>query len=148
MSSYFDVLNKLKDYQEKYRRLGLPPLEVSGLYSLFPETEVTSPMEITMRWPDDWPNVDRQGVYVILGDDLDLLYVGKASMKSTLGTRLNFYFSSTEDKRCRVNHDNWKNSPRYVVTIAVPREMPFEAPAIEEFLIRELGPPENAKGRG
>ncbi len=71
-------------------------------------------------------------------------------MSNTFGRRLGGYFSYAKDKKgCKVNHMGWSYSPKYVVTIAVPINMSFEAPALEEYLINELNEelPDNTIGR-
>jgi hypothetical protein len=78
---------------------------------------------------------------------LNVLYVGKASMSNILAARLSSYFGYGKEKTCRVFHDNWKNKPRFVITVAVPDNLIFEAPSLEEFLIRELKPGDNMVGR-
>lgn len=108
-------------------------------YCLFPDKRDPRP-----SWPDRWPNADKRGVYLMLGDDDAVLYVGKASADSYLGARLAAYFRYGEDRRCKFIYEDW--CPRYVVTIAVPDDSSFEAPALEEFLIRELRPPRNTLG--
>lgn len=70
---------------------------------------------------------------------MKLLYIGKVSMSNTFGGRFISYFSYAPDKKtCKVNHSGWTEMPRYVVTVAVPKEMSFEAPVLEEFMIKEL----------
>jgi len=37
--------------------------------------------------------------------------------------------------------------PSFVATISVDDDMPFEAPALEAYLISQLQPPNNRRGR-
>ena len=132
----------LDEYQENYRRPGLPALELSGLYALFPEEGLTDLAE--SRWNEPYPYADRKGVYLIFGKTGMLLYIGKASMAATLGGRLGTYFAGK--KECRLLFTDWTERPDYVVTIAVPQGMSFEAPLLEEYLIKSLKPCDNNLG--
>jgi hypothetical protein len=46
-----------------------------------------------------------------------------------------------------LQHSGWSQPPRFFYAVAVPEQMPFEAPALEEFLIGRLQPPDNSVGR-
>jgi hypothetical protein len=141
-----DLNDALKHYEEHIRRQNLPPFELSGLQALFPELE-PSP-DPALDWPKAWPFGDRQGVYFIFGSAFRLLYVGKASMRHRLGDRLSSYVQYERPAMtCRVVHLGWSQQPRFVATLAVPDKMSFEAPALEEYLIQTLSPPDNVHGR-
>lgn len=147
-----DVGDCLRAYHEKFRRTDLPELVISGIYVLTPPEEAGAPLSIAGRWPDQWPNNGRQGVYLVFGKGYELLYVGKASAKSSMGARLSTYFQYNHtDRLCRiVEHTDWRSwskDPKYVVTIAVPEDFSFEAPALEEYLIASLQPPDNKNAR-
>ena len=43
--------------------------------------------------------------------------------------------------------ENWSSRPRYVINVAVPADMAFEAAALETFLIYELQPSDNTHGK-
>jgi excinuclease UvrABC nuclease subunit len=129
-----------------YRGAGLSPLEFQGLYDLFPRPARKSQVPVSAAWPDEWPHNSRQGVYAILDDALTVLYVGKASMRNVIGSRLSSYFGYDETRGCKIYH-KWTNTPRYIAAIAVPQNSTFEAPALEEFLIQVLDPSDNSKGR-
>jgi len=119
-------------YVTLYRRSGLPEFEVSKPLDLFPSTPPTGP----------WPYPVRAGVYLIYSASFDLLYVGKAQY---LGERLSQHFGSGEI--CVIRGKWTHQPPRYVINIAVPTDMPFEAPALEAFLIGELQPSDNSYGK-
>jgi len=146
MKTLHDLKAKVVEYQRDYRAPALPLLETSGLYDLFPDVQPHADIQVENVWPKAWPHCTRQGIYAICDDELYLLYVGKASMTNTIGCRLSNYFAYGEGKKCRVIHDSWSRKPRFVVTVAVPQRLSFEAPALEEFLIGELKPPDNAMG--
>jgi len=141
MITLLDVLDKVQEYKAKYRREGLPCLERSKIYVLFPDSKKDN--DIELKWPDTWPNSERHGIYLIMGEHFRILYIGKASMEK-LGCRLGSYFKYGEDnKSCKVVGE-WSQQPKYVLTIAVPNDienkydMPFEAAALEEFLLKEF----------
>ncbi len=137
-----EVKRCFDEYHLKYRRPGLPPLELSGMYVLFPEEGLADFVE--SRWNDPYPNAGRSGVYLIFGKTGMLLYVGKASMGATLGGRLGTHFAGK--KECRLLSTDWTERPTFVATIAVPQGMSFEAPALEEYLIKRLHPCDNRIG--
>ena len=141
------VKQALEQYKAKYRRSDLPDLNMSGLYALFPD-EVQTAGDVAYRWNDQWPNSDEAGVYFIFGSSGRLLYIGKASMNHYMGGRLSNYFGCDKaTKACRIVHENgWSERPMYVATVAVPRGMNFEAPALEEYLIGRLEPVDNVRG--
>ena len=110
----------------------------SEVYSLFPQETLDTPTRA--NWPDIWPLAERPGVYLVFGATMQLLYVDKSG---TLGRRLSNYFRWSEGKgsSCRVVHTVWKTRPMFVATIAVAE--PFEAAALEEYIIAKVHPEEN-----
>ncbi len=78
-------------------------------------------------------------------DALELFYIGKTSMSRCLGQRLYEYFGGGE---ICIPKAEWLDSARFLIVIAMPANSPFEAPALEEFLIRTLHPTANGTGRG
>ena len=130
------VQERIRYYCTKYRNESLPPLQMSGLYELFPGQEQTAPAETIGAWPESYPFADRKGVYVILDVNLNALYIGKTSMNNWLGNRLSYYFGyDTATNGCRIWHSDWSSQPRYVFTVGLPQNPGFEAPAIEEYLL-------------
>ena len=127
-----EVKSRIDEYQALYHSEKLKPLEISDEYDLFPAKEGDS---INNGWPNTYPNSERQGIYLILSENHKLLYVGKASMGNTIGGRLGSYFMYDDDRKsCKIRH-TWTKKPKYIITVAVPMEAPFEAPALEEYLI-------------
>lgn len=142
MIEFTEVINKINTFKDNYRRDDIPDLRISKIYSLFPSGETNQ-----LKWPAPWPFAFEKGVYLIFGSNMELLYVGKASMQHNIGGRLSSYFRYNDDKTgCKIVHNGWITPPRFVVTVAVPEDMAFEAPALEEYLISSLNPPENKKG--
>jgi excinuclease UvrABC nuclease subunit len=113
--------------------------------ALFPELELAP--EVSLKFENPWPLCMSQGVYFIFGSGVRLLYVGKASMGSCIGARLSSHFLGTGPKGCRVVNPYWSEEPRFVASLAVPEGMAYEAPALEEYLIAQLSPPDNTYGR-
>ena len=135
----------VEDYQARFRGPNLEPFELSAPYDLSPELGIPK-IECPTSWPEGWPHSGRAGIYSLFGEELQAVYIGKASLRNTLVSRLGSYFSYDKPhKTCRLNHA-WKCRPRYLITIAVPEESRFEAPALEEFLIIKLRPTDNTAG--
>jgi hypothetical protein len=127
------VVSAVEQYEEKYRRPGLPELDWSEVYDLFPKQEVS----IENKWPAEWPHSKRAGVYFVFAENGMLLYVGKASVNHCIGKRLSSYFATDrKTEGCEIlQPDGSEKRPRYVAALAVPRGMSFEAAAIEEYLV-------------
>ena len=118
----------LHRYHVTYRHPTLRPLVLSEIYSLHPETIDAAK---SLQWPAIWPGCGDPGVYLILDAEMNLLYVGKASMSHNLAGRLSKYFQYAKDdsRRCHVLHV-WSATPTFVLTIAVDADKEFEAPAL------------------
>jgi hypothetical protein len=135
------ILNAVTAFHAEWRHPRLPSLEYSQVYSLFPQESLDMPTNA--NWPDNWPLANRPGVYLIFAATMHLLYVGKSG---ALGSRLSNYFrwSAGRGSACRIVHTGWKTRPMFVATIAVTE--PFEAAALEGFLIARTHPTENLLG--
>lgn len=149
MSTLEDLEASLARYSTEFRHPSQCQLVMSKIYDLFPETGSLINVPVESKWPDPWPNAESPGIYAMLDEDLFVRYIGKASMKSSIGRRLSLYFiyeDRAKNKRCKLSHpEGWLAFPRFVVS--VPVSLSFEAPSIEEFLILQLLPPENLQGR-
>jgi len=144
MPNHEDFLHEVGKYQRNYRRVDLPTFEISDRYDMFPAVDEVAN---ELRWPAVWPYAHRAGVYAFFDEHDQLLYVGKASMRNTIGSRLASYcgYADGRNSPCRLYHA-WRTSPKYVCVVAVPQNSRFEAPALEEYLISTLQPPENSRG--
>lgn len=138
------LLAAVENYAEKYRNPTLQPFESSAPYDMSPELGPAS-IKCFAQWPEVWPHAGRAGIYAFLNKDLNVVYVGKASGRSSLGARISSYCGYASDRSCRFYHE-WSSFPRYVLTVAVPEKTRFEAPALEEYLISTLGPSDNSAG--
>ena len=132
----------LSDYVARYRRVELTALEVGPPLDLFPGEPAPANFTPTVTWEHPWPHGERAGVYLIYSDSCDFLYVGKAQH---LGRRLYSYFRSGEN--CVIQHPGWPQRPRFVINVAVPADMTWEASGLEAYLIQSLQPFCNIVGR-
>ena len=143
MKTLQDLKNLIFEYESKYRGPKLEPLKISELYDL---SKKKSDQQDSNSWPKKYPNADYPGVYVFLNKNKEILYIGKASFNNTLGSRISSYIRWDKSKDgCEMYHE-WKQVPFYLATIRVEVTKSFEAPAIEEFLIKALEPIENKVG--
>lgn len=144
MPTLNDLKAEIDIYARKYRHPDLAPFKENGLYDLYPENNVSTPGVVSM-WPEPFPSLNEAGVYAFLSQDLEVLYIGKASMSHGLGYRLSSYCSYGENKSCKLNH-KWIGRPRYIFTVAMPMETKFEAPGLEEYLIGKIPTDNNKAG--
>lgn len=117
---------------------------MSDWYSLFPEEPGCR--ATAFKWPDNFPNANSPGAYLIFDAKMDLLYVGKTTR--TLNSRLGCYFGYVAGRGsgCLIKPNMlppWKTRPYYVRTIAVTNA--DEVHALESFLIDRLNPPDNSR---
>ncbi len=121
----------LDQFNKKYPRPNMPELKVSDLYDLDKD------------WAKSYPNATLPGIYVFFDKNKNLLYIGKVSRKNVLGQRLSTYFGHDDKNGWKLHEPHeWESYgyPRYIVTIPLPADRSFEAPAIEEYLIAKLNP--------
>lgn len=138
---------KIDEYQAKFRHPSMPPICQSPIYDLT-KNQRTETTTDAPGWPETWPHNNRRGIYAIFSSGT-LLYIGKASFQS-IGYRLRSYFRYGPDRTCvSVQGHCWTSEPTHVVAWAVPDETFFEASALEEYLIHELGDdlPDNTTGK-
>ena len=141
MAELQDVRNLVLEYSKNYRKESLAEIIEGKKYSLLDNKNGPG-------WPDRWINCNERGVYAVFSGD-KLLRIGKASHQG-MGFRLSSYFRYGEEKQCVTTPgQKWTKTPTSVSTWAVPKDMPFEASALEEFLIGRLGDelPDNAVGK-
>jgi len=120
------------EFNGSYPRPGLGPLTLSERLRFDEPTEETK--------DEYWPHATLPGVYVIYDYKHRLLYIGKASLSSTLGIRI---------AKHHKDRTQWSKYGRlFVRTIPLPRTRAFEAPALEEFLLSRLDTISNSHGQG
>lgn len=144
-NSLEDLLLAVNEYQSNYRHPNLDPYEISPPYDHFPEQGEPA-IQCGDNWPNTWFHTTRAGVYALLNNRLELSYIGKASLRSSLAARLGAYFKYGPQGRCDLRYQ-WNSRPRYALTIAVPESSRFEASALEEYLLGCLETTDNTQGK-
>ena len=119
-------------------------LVMSNWYDLFPVDDGNGGKP--HKWPQNFPNAGKPGVYLVFDDSELLLYVGKSEtdVQSRLGRYFGYETGRTGPCKIKSISPPWKVRPHFVRTIAVKDSK--EAPLLEEFLIDVLQPPENTRG--
>lgn len=133
----------VKNYSVRYRHPDLAPFDIGAPLDLHPSRPLL-PSAPRLTHQLSWPFGERAGVYLMYDEALELFYIGKSSMNRCLGQRLYEHFGGGD---ICVPQDEWLQPARFLVIIAMPKDSPFEAPSLEEFLIRTLHPRVNANGR-
>jgi hypothetical protein len=110
-------------YCEKLRNPALPPFVVYNPHTM-------------TSWYAT-PESSKQGCYVFYSENGQVLYVGKASLSASMGSRL-----ASHDRR--IPRSPWRERAALVQFVAVTE--PFEAASLEEFLIERLHPTGNIRG--
>ena len=144
MHTIEEARKAIEEYETAHRHPSRPAFDVSSLYDLKAASPPDTPTN--PQWPNEWPHARQRGVYLILDAKQQILYIGKVSLNNTFGSRLGAYFQYKDDSSCRIL-GKWSGDPHFVITIAVPEDSPFEAPALEEFLITSFQPPNNSNGK-
>lgn len=130
MPTFKDVEAAIAEMNALYPRPAMPPISLS------------SPYDVSTEFSKPYPNAGNGGVYVLFSADEEVLYVGKASVG--LGSRLGAHFRRDTNNRDRGTSARLEFSEVAILrTISLPKGREFEAPAIEEFLIKKLIPPLN-----
>jgi len=118
-STFNDLKRVLDEFNNKHQR----PHGKLALTSLFDIS--TQPRTAS------WPSNGKPGVYVFLDSDKFITYIGKAS--DNIGSRLSARFYVSWESKAKESSDC-----KYITTIPLPEDVWFEAPAIEEYLLRML----------
>ena len=97
-------------------------------HSISPAFEPSPLYDLQRDWHDkEFPNSRGPGCYIFYAENGDVLYIGKASFRHSLGSRIVSYFRGGKPK------DNWsRGGPRYLQTVPVAEA--WQAPSLEEFL--------------
>jgi hypothetical protein len=147
------VQNKIDEYTEKFRSNHFEPIVRCPVYVLDSSSDQrlldSGDSDEYVKWPDYWPSGGASGIYAFFNGD-ELLYIGKAS-RQPLANRVGSYFKHAEGRKRGVlrKPGSWSKEPTHVVMWTVPKEMYFEAAALEEYLIYELRDflPDNVIGK-
>lgn len=119
-----EVRRLVEEYCSKQRHPSLPEFTIHGHHTL-----------------ESWwqtPFSAKAGCYAIYGQDGVLLYIGKASLNASTGSRLAAHLRHISPA--------WaQNPPHYVDIIEVSEA--FEAPSLEEFLLMKIKTLYNGLGK-
>jgi hypothetical protein len=132
-----EIVDKLKTAVEAYAtEYGLTGLQISSRYNRYTDM-------VTLRTnPVSYPNAQYAGCYCLY-DAMDvLLYVGKASLGSTMGIRLEDHLAKINEAKNVRKGKAWVRDVRWVLTVRVKHAK--EAPSLEEHLITKLKPLHNS----
>lgn len=125
----------VEDYNSKYNT----SFRLEQAYKLTECTEGEKGFENA-----SWPHHDESGVYLILSDNDEVIYVGQTLC---FGNRFYQYFADVNGK-CVVRSEYWKKQPKSIVVIPVPdRNAKYERLSLEEYLIERLNPCDNTRGK-
>ena len=97
------------------------------------EVGLTELRDISLEAHASWPSNESPGVYIFLDLNKNITYIGKASFDNCIGGRLNSRFDTKWNPK-KPESEGCK----YITTIALTKDVSFEAPAIEEFLLKFL----------
>ncbi|MEZ8493868.1 hypothetical protein AB6C81_16645 [Vibrio splendidus] len=134
MANFQKLQLALDEFNREFPRPNMAMLALSEEYNILKD------------FRNSYPGASYPGVYAIFDVSGELLRLGKASCNSTIGARLSTYFRWHDVDYIGVNkHEGYENA-KIIRTIKIPNERAFEAPALEEFLIRKLSPKFNTLG--
>ena len=115
--------------------------EYCSKYAIEPPFEISDVVNIQNVYKGgSWPFGDAPGCYIFYCEAVGLLYIGKASNSSAMAHRLGTYFRTRGLPVVEPRH-KWTRPPVHVQTVKVHEA--YQAPSLEEFLIRELKPVDN-----
>ena len=130
------ILKKaLYEYNCRYQTA----FKLSEKYSLFPN-------EGEYGYNDEWPGNKHAGVYFVIAQDGDLLYVGESQQ---IGRRLYEHFPpicSSSTLKCYIK-ETWHKRPYYLYVAIAPDDATWERLSLEAFLIQTLNPSDNSRGK-
>lgn len=134
MNQLLDAINFIKDYNDRYQT----SFQISDKYSLFPHEEGEYGFK-----ENSWPGNGKSGVYLILDENEEVIYVGQSK---SFGSRFYQYFKD-DNGTCVVRSPYWSKTPSHIVTIIAPDNAKYERLSLEEYLIMELSPIDNIRGK-
>ena len=135
MDKTIEVTQKLVEaYNEKYNT----KFVLHEPYKLFPTEEGEYGIK-----EYSWPGNQKAGVYLILDEHDNIIYVGQSS---SLGYRFYHYFKGS-DGICTYREGSWSFKPNAIVAIIAPDEAKYERLSLEEYLIERLQPTDNIRGK-
>lgn len=130
------TLNNARDLLKKYNEKYITNFELGKEYALYPESDDE------YGFKDCWPCNEQAGVYLILDENKEVIYVGQAKI---LGIRFYYHFKPVDGK-C-VLRGQWRKKPKYIVALPAPDDAKYERLSLEEYLIQNLQPIDNTLGK-
>lgn len=127
--------SRLSEALEKY----------NAKYHIAPAFQLSERYNLNSQWNETLPDALHPGCYIFYDADMRLLYIGKTSLRNTLGSRVSSYFGNDPVSGGALpKHGGWTSPPAYLQTIKV--NFAYEAPSLEEYLIETLQPCNNTRG--
>jgi len=146
MEKYIEIIDEINEAIQEF-------IDHLNPLTLIPKLEKEKLNDTTHCWKlkeVDWndipfPNGNHPGIYFLFGykqneENILGLYIGKASVQSNIGSRLNHHLNSAlREQRRYTKSDKEGNifELEFVATIPL-KEFPFFASSLEEYLIEVL----------
>jgi hypothetical protein len=99
--------------------------------------QVSDPVVLQSGYLQKIEGRSSSGVYILMTEKSEVLYIGKASGGRRIEQRLREHFDKSG--KLKAEKSKWPGLPKHIAVIALPIGHEFEAPAIEEFLILKCG---------
>lgn len=134
--SIIQITKALEEYNSRYNT----QFRLGDKYALFPNGDEYGYKE------DEWPGNNHAGVYFVLSEDYQLLYVGQSK---DLGLRCYQHFPPKKGQNnivCTIS-EIWSKQPYFLYVATAPDNAIWERLSLEEFLIQILKPTDNTLGK-
>lgn len=119
---------------EEYNRLYSTSFCATKPYRLFPGED-----GVCEFCDQQWPGNGLGGVYLVLSENLDVIYVGETLW---FGRAFYSHFKPHGDK-CEIISGDWKVRPYAIVAIPAPEDRKYERSSLKRYLVQILKPIDN-----
>lgn len=133
-NNLFHALKLIEEYNQTYNTTFV----ATEPYNLYPSKD-----GICEFRDQSWPCNGHAGIYLILSEDKEVLYVGQSL---SFGSRFYQYFKDVNGT-CVVRSEYWSKTPTAIVAVPAPDDKKYERLSLEEFLIQGLQPCDNERGK-